>query len=493
MAGLTYALLIAIEHYNDSTHFPRVRFAIKDATELADALKSTGVDGDDITMLLDSRATKTAIDKEINNLIKKVNESDRVIIYFAGHGAFENKENYLLPVDCYNDDLATTSVSVNGILGKLKKSFCEKNLLFLDCCHSGFEPGDDTREIDRNFLADELIYDSKDEEYTIGFASCKSNQTSIADPTLKNGVWSHFLIKALRGDAGKIYDSGLLFSDKLQSYLNKSTKEYVKLNTKSKKDQVPIVFGNVTDRFVIADLNPVFEERERSKKVDDISFTEITLLSEDGGQVKSLPGFQKRFHSVPTSVNYKTDNFIKKIGASIITDEISELSQEVISRLKYKLRQVDAYSDNGAGVISTPDFTYSMEIILSPQEPQQYLLIRKLSNFRSSEMALNPEFNEIFSNHFERLEFALSRRIDIEKFIHNFEDLEDIENIELEYNPSDLTSCIVLVKGLAYEVLVTPDSLSITSNIKTSPEKLINAYRNAHKALLSNPTLKLLE
>lgn len=493
MAGVTYALIVAVEHYNQPIHFPRVKYTTKDATEFANAIKNVGVDVDNIKLLLDGNATKTAIEKELNNLIKKVNESDRIIFYFSGHGAFENKENYLLPVDCYHDDIGITSVSVNAILGKLNKSFCEKNLLFLDCCHSGFEPGDDTKEIDRNFLADELIYNSKDEEYTIGFASCKSNQTSITHPLLKNGVWSHFLIKALSGDADKIYESGLLFSDKLQTYLNKSTREYVKMNTADKKEQVPIVFGNVTDRFIIADLNNIFDERERTRKVDDISFTDIVLLSEDGGQVKSLPGFKKHSHSVPTSVNSATDSFIKKIGASLIEQEISDLSKQIRSALKYKLKEVEAYTDSGNGTINTPDFTYSMEIVQSDEDPQHYLLIRKLTNFRSSEMALNPKFNKIFSNHFERLEFSLSKRIDIIKFINDIEDLNDNENIELDYDPSDLRSCRVLIKGGNFDVLVTPNSLSITSSYNTSPVMLINAYRETHKAILANPTLKLLE
>ena len=38
------------------------------------------------------------------------------------------------------------------------------------------------------------------------------------------------------------------------------------------------------------------------------------------------------------------------------------------------------------------------------------------------------------------------KKIDIEKFINDLEDLEDNENIELDYDPSDLSSCIVLIK-----------------------------------------------
>ena len=61
MAGVTYALIVAIEHYNQPKHFPRVRYATKDATEFAEAIKGIGVDGDDIKMLLDGNATKSIV------------------------------------------------------------------------------------------------------------------------------------------------------------------------------------------------------------------------------------------------------------------------------------------------------------------------------------------------------------------------------------------------------------------------------------------------
>lgn len=491
--GTTYALIVAVEHYHQPKYFPRVKYATKDATEFAEALKLNGINEDDIILLLDSGATKTAIEKEIASISRKTLENDRIIFYFSGHGAFENRENYLLPVDGYNDDISTTCVSIKFILGKLNKSLSERNLLFLDCCHSGFEPGTDTKDIDRNFLADELIYNSKDEEYTLGFASCKSNQKSISHPLLKNGVWSHFLIKSLKGDAENIYENGILFSDKLQTYLNKTTQKYVKMNTDDKKDQVPIIFGNLTDRFVIADLNPIFEERERVKKVHDISFTNIVLLSEEDGQVKSLPGFQKKFHTVPTYSNSATQSFIIKIGQTIVQDEISELSKQIRTELKYKLKEVEAYTDDGTGAINTPDFTYTIELMHSLENPQQYLLIRKLINFRSSEMVLKPEFNGIFSNHFEKLEFSLSKKIDIEKLIYSIEDLEVNEKIELDYDPSDLSKCTISIKGVSYDILVTSKSLSITANFKTSPHNLIMAYKETQKAILENPELKMLE
>jgi hypothetical protein len=493
MAGITYALIVAVEDYNQPKHFKKVRYASKDATEFKNALQLSGVEEDNITLLLNSAATKTALKKEISEIARKALEPDRTIFYFSGHGAFDSSENYLLPVDCYNDDIPGTALAINSILGVLKKSLCTRNILFLDCCHSGFEPGDDTKTTDKSFLADKLIYEARGEEYTIGFASCKSNQTSITHPRLQHSVWTYFLIEALKGEAGKIYDHGLLFSDKLQTYLKNQTKEYVKLNTDDKKDQVPVTFGNSTDKFLIADLNPLFEERERSKKVDDISFTNISLIREEDGKIKSLPGFQKRSHNVPTTKNYTTDNFVKRVGNQIVEEEISDLSKQIRTELGYKLREVEVNTDEGSGAINTPHFTYSMEITQSSSAPSEYILIRKLLNFKSSEIVFKPEFNNIFAAYFHKLKFTLSKRIDIEKFINDFEDLEDLENITIDYNPSDLSYCTLNIKGSNHDLVVTTNSISLVSNHRTSPQNLINAYRESHKLLLSNPDLKLLE
>jgi len=493
--GITYALVIAVGNYNNPKHFPVIKFAVKDAQDFIKTLIEIGVERDDIKPLLDSNATKTAIEQEIKAITRKVTENDRIIFYFSGHGAYESRDNYLLPVDCYNDDLISTSISIHSLLGILNSSLCERNILFIDCCHSGFEPGEHTKDIDRSFLADKLIYDAKDEEYTVGFASCKSNQISITDPVLKNSVWTHFLIRALTANVEhphKLYEQGLLYSDKLQDYLNRNTKEYVKMNTADKKDQVPVIFGNVTNKFIIADLNPIFEDRERKRVANDISLIKISIISEDGGLVKSLPGFKKG-HTVPTYINSTTDGFIKGIGKSIIEDEISSLAQQIRKSLRYKLKEVEANCEYGLGAINTPDFTYAMEITQSKESPNEYVLIKKLTNFSSSEMVLKPEFNQIFSKHFDRLEFSLSKRINIEKFINAVEDMEDNESIELEYDPLDLSQCTISVKEAEYEILLTTNTMSIAAINKTSPLKLITAFKETYNAVLANPDLKMLE
>lgn len=491
----TYALIVTVENYNQSASFRKVLFATKDGEDLQNTLHQTTPLHEDtfVTILNDKDATHKAIIAELNSICKSAAKDDRIIFFFSGHGAYIDDENYVIPVDAYTVNLKDHCISISTILGHLKKSECKRNILLLDCCHSGFEPGEIVKDVDNSFLADELKYTYRNEEYCCGFASSKSHEKSVSNTKLQNGVWTSFLIKALSGDAGKIYEHGILFSDKLQGYLNKNVSEFVKLNTSDKKDQTPIMFGNLTDRFIIADLNSVFEEREKNATVTDISFTKVTIFSEDEGTVKSLPEFQKGYHKVPTSKYSGADSFIKTVGGSLVTTEIEEIADLVRKKLKYKRTEIEVYSESGSGAIVTPDFTYSMEIMQSDDDAGDYRLLRKLEGFSNSSIILERDFNSIFSNHFDNLEFGLPKKVNIEELIDTIEDMDDEEStVQVHYNPADLSSCTISLKDLDYEIKVTPDTFSITSNVQTSPVNLISAYKQTYKALLSKPELKLI-
>jgi hypothetical protein len=491
--GVTYVIIIAVEIYFESKDFPKVNFAQKDAEDLIAAFKLLGYDDEDFVVLLNEKATRTSIIQKVKKISERALENDRIIFYFAGHGFYENGENLLGSVDAIKTAKLETCVPINTILGYLKKSASNHKILFLDCCHSGFEAGEYIRDGLDSFEADELVYQFSQEEYFIGFASCKTNQTSFSHPNLKNGVWSHFLIKALSGDADGVYTKGLLFSDKLQAFLNKQTAEYVKLNTVAKKDQTPIKFGSETDKFIIADLNPIFEERERSRKVSDLAFTNISLLSEESDSIKSLPGFQKGYHKVPTYVGSTPNGFIQDIGNQIIEEEISSIGEAIKNALGYKRAEIRAGSDKGGGSIETPDFDYSISISQSESDPSEYVIIRSLENFRNSEIVNSPEFNKVFSNHFDRLTFDLNNSLKIETLIDKVEALEKGSPITVKYNPSDMSKCKIFIEGLNYEIVVDSNTISITTSYATNPERLINAFRETHKAMLQNPELKMLE
>lgn len=492
-SGTTYVVVVAVENYNEAKDFPKVDFAKKDAEDFVSTLKKLGYDDEDFVVLINEKATGTTIIQKVKKIAERALENDRIIFYFAGHGFYENGENLLGCVDSIKTAKPETCVPINKILGFLKKSQSKHKILFLDCCHSGFEAGEYIRDGLDNFESDELIYQFSKEEYFIGFSSCKTNQTSISHLKLQNGVWTHFLVKALSGDVPELYTKGLLFSDKLQAYLNKQTAEFVKLNTVSKLDQNPIKFGSETDKFIIADLNPIFEERERTRKTADLTFTKISLLKEESDSVKNLPGFQKGFHKIPNYIGSSPTKFIQEIGSKMIEDEIAEISERIKKSLKYKRAELKVSVYNGSGSIETPHFDYNIAISQSEENAGEYIIIRSLENFKDTEIVNKAEFNSIFSSHFDCLNFELNSTIDTEELIDKIEALESSSPISVDYNPTNLSNCKIIIDGLDYEILVDTNSISIKTNYDTNPERLIKAFKETHKVILTNPELKILE
>ena len=499
MAGTTYAIIISIENYSESIDFPKVDFATKDALDFTEALLALGYIEEDFLILPNEKATKSAILSKVKKFVTKVTGNDRIIFYFAGHGFYEEGQNLIAPVDAITIDKKGTCIPLLEIIDFLRKSQSSKNILFLDCCHGGFLTHDKIRDAIASFKSEELIYQYRGEEFCVGYASCKSDEESISHVKLQNGVWTHFLVKALNGNAGNIYENGLLFSDKLQSYLKKVTTEFVKLNTRTKRDQTPVRFGCETDKFIVADLTDIFEEREKERNRKELeersasfSFEDISLLSEEDGSVKSLPGFIKGSHSVPSRINSTAENFIKTIGHKLIQEEISEISQELQKYLKYPRAKLKASTDNGSGSIETPDFDYSIEIFQSESDPGTYVLLRKLGYIKNPEIINNPLFNRTFSDAFDNFKLSLTKRINITQLIDKIQELEDSDKIQVDYDPLDLTNCTISLPDNPCTIFVTENSVSIMTSTKSSPIKLLAAYKTTQKVLISNPLFKKL-
>lgn len=492
ISGSTYLICVGIEDYLRNDEFKRVRYANKDASEFKEAFEiDITIDADNIVLLENEQATKSSIKKELERITKKATKYDRIIFFYAGHGMYSEGQNWIVPFDSYRTDILSTGVSIQEILTLFRNSDCKKNILFLDCCHSGFELGEDERTSNSGFEIDDLFYLYKDEEYCSGFASSKSSETSISNDVLRNGVWSNFLIKALSGNAEpKFYEDGILFSNALQDYLNQNVKSFVKKNTPDKKDQTPTLFGNFTNRFPIIDINPIIEQRRIEQSYAKISFSKLSMISQDKGDIRSLTGFIKGKHKVPNFKNSTTDDFVKKCGVKEIKEELEEVTSS-INELKYRRKEVETIVENGFASITTPDFTYFVHIDQLDDEPGEYSLTRTLDEFKNSSIIDSEKFNSIFEKSFDRLKFDLSNEMDIESLIDQIEDLEN-DKIKVEYNHADLTWCLIKIDGLDYDVKVEPNSISITYYRMTSPLILIEAFEKTHNALLNVHELKLL-
>src|SRR5262249_9355621 len=91
-------------------------------------------------LLLDDKATRPAVLEAIEELRtgakSKVKAGDLVVVFFAGHGAKEKDQFYLLTHEADVNDLAKTALSGSKLRDEWKGFPCQV-LLMMDACHAG--------------------------------------------------------------------------------------------------------------------------------------------------------------------------------------------------------------------------------------------------------------------------------------------------------------------------------------------------------------------
>lgn len=249
-----YALLIGI---NDYHNLRPLRKAAIDAEDLANLLKDAGYPCSNIHLLLNETATKGAINDAFDRLARSVGPEDTVIIFFSGHGAqrlggFEPGE-YLCPVDADWYNLRCTAISTEEFTTALRALNASRVAVLLDACHSGGvgEPKDISSQVKCGLSGD--AYNRLAEGIgRIIIASCQPDEVSWELPSMRNGVFTHCLLEALRGAAAD--PDGIVRVLDLFKYLSKEVPKYV-------KQQHPLFKGELEDNFPLVIATNIRERK----------------------------------------------------------------------------------------------------------------------------------------------------------------------------------------------------------------------------------------
>lgn len=262
MNSNAYALLIGIDSYDDKAYLPPLRYAEKDCQDMARALTDPAVAGfspDHVHVVLGQDATTRNIESKLHSVVVKRDPSDIVVLYFSGHGFLtaDPPEGYL-----GTRDVSTTGLLTNPNAGLRMRYLHEdvflkskaQNIVFvLDCCHSGaLVPAHVRAAIDQS-PSRGLLDDKYYTKGRIAICSCPPDAISRESDDLKNGVFTHFILKGLYGQAAEI-ETGQVTVDSLLTY--------VKIHTPP--DQPPGRYGHDFGRIVLA--NP--KKEPKSLKVE---------------------------------------------------------------------------------------------------------------------------------------------------------------------------------------------------------------------------------
>ncbi len=235
-------VVIGIERYNG--RISGVPYALRDATIMRQYfVNRLGVPPENILFLTNERATKaeieTALEGQLPGLIR--HGKSRVYVYYAGHGAPDVAKgtSYLVPHDGNPEYPKQSCYAMPSFYGALRALDALSVTVFLDACFSGSSGRGPaihpllagTRPIAIKALEQELP------PKTVVFAAATGAQASSDYPQKQHGLFTYFLLKGLRGEAGV---GGKVTVKSLRDYL---AREVTAQARRMGRNQTPVARG----------------------------------------------------------------------------------------------------------------------------------------------------------------------------------------------------------------------------------------------------------
>jgi hypothetical protein len=251
--GRVIAYVVGLENYVGTGKIKRVDYARRDAQAFSEALRFAFPDREvDVTTRIDDEATRSVLEDDLPYTISGLQADDLFVFYFAGHGLYGDGGNRLTAYDSFAANLGGTTWLVRELLtDPLGRSPCRRALIFIDACAEKLEPPGRSvvRPIDPEEL--EALVTAR---FHAVFMSCEPNQNSYGSAQLEHGIWTHFLLRALRGQAAEALRPGrLLTGDGLREYLRRQVPAFAAKEVPGRVQRPYALIGSSGD-FAIAEL-----------------------------------------------------------------------------------------------------------------------------------------------------------------------------------------------------------------------------------------------
>jgi len=192
------------------------------------------VPADHIAILVDEAATKQNILNTMNDVYSKAGPDDMLIFYFSGHGS----EGAFCPVDITNQ--YGSLLSHDEVKGVFKMHQAKYKICFADACFSGsiFEGTPDCTSTSS----------SNQETSVVIMMSSASTETSQENPKIRQGAFTYYLLKGLKGSADRNKD-GTITLEELFPYVKANVMNF------TNNGQTPFIEGKASRDMPIAVIN----------------------------------------------------------------------------------------------------------------------------------------------------------------------------------------------------------------------------------------------
>lgn len=201
------AVIIGIEGYPD---IPKSDYSYDDAKLVGDYARAMGFKPRNIELLLEERATKSALEKIIKTwLPNKAKPDSKVFIYYSGHGAPEPKtgDAYIVPFDGDPNYLSDTGYPLKNLYDSLGKLQVAEVTVVLDSCFSGSGGRSVLAKGARPLVM--MTTSAVLPSNVAVLSATQGNQISTSSPEKGHGVFTYYFLKALKDgkkDVAEIYE-----------------------------------------------------------------------------------------------------------------------------------------------------------------------------------------------------------------------------------------------------------------------------------------------
>lgn len=316
-------LTIGISSYEDSYWTP-LKYSNKDAKDMKVFFSEMAEPKFDWheSLVTDPEAGKLSVNqKDILEAFEKLKEAntsekDIVIVYISTHGTIDWKngklERFIVSSDSNSKNIANTALPYNDLVKIFRGLKSKKRALIMDYCHSGTGKSVLTPEMllemekRKGAYYPEIESDEVEGEYIL--AASNWRQSAQESGALKNGVYTHFLLKGFEKDLNK---DGAVSLTEAHSFARAATYDF------TSKEQTPTASINLegTDPIFISGNRNTSDKAFLFSFIKEFSDYRVIIDGKDKGILKkgvSVPSGKIRLKFVnPDTEEVKIDQVVR--------------------------------------------------------------------------------------------------------------------------------------------------------------------------------------
>jgi len=208
------ALVVGVNHYDDPL-LGDLRFAVKDALDLEGVLADPALGAFEVFTLTE-QVTRDGFWARFAAITADLQPDDTFLLFLAGHGTMELRPAspehtfatephlFVLTSEAQLDDAGHTGLALEDLDRAVAALPARRRVVVVDACYSGKGRSALSarefaeRERLRGPVPNPALAVSR---YDVRLFAADVNHPAIEAPELQNGVYSHFLVRGLRGEA----------------------------------------------------------------------------------------------------------------------------------------------------------------------------------------------------------------------------------------------------------------------------------------------------